>query len=250
MRDAVKTFHDSFYTQQILDLDEKGNDFSKIVALWPGDSRPLKVLDIGCGAGSVTAELVRRGHTVYGIEIQDEAIKRAKARGLQAKMGDLNQPMDFPDRFFDVIVAMDIVEHLFDPLALLADIHRMLRDDGSALIGIPQHFDIIQRVRMLLGSGIVSAEHLCYSKDYHSWNYIHIRLFRLNEAYEMIRRTGFSVDESILLPVPLFPFPLPARAVLKLMMNRFTRPVFPSLFASGVRLRVRKRLAVLHHDEL
>jgi 2-polyprenyl-3-methyl-5-hydroxy-6-metoxy-1,4-benzoquinol methylase len=237
---TVKNFHDSFYTQQILDLDEKGNDFSKIAELWPGDPRPLKVLDIGCGAGSVTAELVRRGHTVYGIEIQDEAIKRARARGLQAKMADLNQPIDFPDRFFDVIVAMDIIEHLFDPLALLLDIHRMLKDDGCALIGIPQHFDIIQRMRMLFGSGIVSAEHLYYSRDYNSWNYIHIRLFRLNEAHEMIRRTGFSVDQSILLPVALFPFPLPVRAALKLMMNRFTRPVFPNLFASGVRLRVRK----------
>lgn len=240
MRDAVKTFHDSFYTEKILDHDEKGNDFSKIAELWPNDSRPLCVLDIGCGAGSVTAELVSRGHTVYGAEIQEEAIKRANAKGLRARVTDLNQPINFPDQFFDVIVAMDIIEHLFDPLALLAEIHRTLKDDGCALIGIPQHFDVIQRVRMLFGSGVVSAEHLFYAGDYHSWNYIHIRLFRLNEAYEMMRRTGFIVDKSILLPVALFPFPLPVRSILKLMMNRFTRPVFPSLFASGVRLRVRK----------
>jgi len=136
---------------------------------------------------------------------------------------------------------MDVIEHLFDPLELLAEIRRILKDDGYALIGIPQHFDIIQRVRMLFGSGIVTAEHLSYSKDYRSWNYVHIRLFKLDEAHELTQRAGFLVEEEILLPVTLHPFSKPIRAGLKLISNRFSRRVLPSLFAAGVRMRIRKQ---------
>ncbi len=236
---TTKTFHDEFYTANILALDEGGNDFSKISSVWKEESGPLQVLDIGCGAGAVTAELVKRGHTVLGLDIQDEAIRRAKLRGLDARVADLNEPLPFEDQSMDVVLAADIIEHVYDPAGLLREIRRVLNDDGYAILAIPHHFDIIQRLRMLFGGGIVSVEHLHYCSDYKPWNYVHIRFFTLAEAQEMVRISGFNIECLERVPLPIF-FPLPVRAPLRLVSNRLGRRFFPTLFSSGLRMRVRK----------
>lgn len=245
---TIKEFHDSFYTENILDLDAQGNNFEKISSLWIEDSRPQTVLDIGCGAGAVTSELVRRGHAVYGIDIQDEAVRRASAKGLQAQVLDLNQPLPFNDKFFDATVAADVIEHVFDPLALLREVRRTLKDDGCAILGIPQHFAILQRLRMLFGKGIVTAEHKYYCAGYRSWNYPHIRLFTLQECFQVVEAAGFRVEKSELLGVPLLPYPPPHRAALRLFCNRYSRRLFPSLLSGGVRLRARKQLGAISPD--
>jgi SAM-dependent methyltransferase len=240
--DTIKSFHDDFYAEKILSLDEEGNTFSKISSLWPARSGPLQVLDIGCGAGSVTADLVKHGHTVFGIDIQDEAVRRANLRGLHARIGDLNEALSFGDQSFDVVVAGDIVEHVFDPVGLLREIRRVLKDDGCALLVIPQHFDFIQRFRMLFGKGIVSAEHLHYCRDYTPWNYVHIRFFTLAEAQQMIQFAGFDIEGLEITPLAIH-FPQPIRFLLQLVSNRVARKLFPTLFSSGLRVRVRKRIS-------
>jgi SAM-dependent methyltransferase len=238
---TIKEFHDSFYTQNILDLDAQGNTFEKISSLWIEEPRPQNILDLGCGAGAVTGELVRRGHAVYGIDIQNEAVRRASAEGLDARVWDLNQGLPFNDQCFDVVVAADVIEQVFDPLALLHEVHRTLKDEGYAILGIPQHFDILQRLRMFFGKGIVSAEHKYYCSDYRAWNYARIRLFTLRECFQVVRAAGFRVERSELLGLPLFPYPRPYRPALRLFCNRYSRWFFPSLFSGGVRLRARKQ---------
>jgi 2-polyprenyl-3-methyl-5-hydroxy-6-metoxy-1,4-benzoquinol methylase len=238
---TIKEFHDSLYSENILNLDAQGNTFEKISSLWIEDPRPQNILDLGCGAGAVTSELVRRGHAVYGLDIQDEAVRRASTEGLHAQVWDLNQGLPFDDQCFDVAVATDVIEHVFDPLALLREVHRTLKDEGYAILGIPQHFDILQRLWMLFGKGIVTAEYKFYCADYRSWNYAHIRLFTLRECFQVVRAAGFKVEKSELLGIPLFPYPLPYRAALSVFCNRYSRWFFPSLFSGGVRLRARKR---------
>ena len=201
--------------------------------------RPSAGLDIGCGAGTVTAELAKRGHTVFGLDIQDEAVRRARLRGLQARVADLNGPLPFEDQTMDVVLAADIIEHLYDPAGLLREIRRVLKDNGYAILAIPHHFDIIQRIRLLFGRGIVSAEHLHYSSDYKPWNYVHIRFFTLAEAQEIVRMSGFKIECLEQVGVPIF-YPLPVQAPLRLVFNRWGRRFFPTLFSSGQRMRVRK----------
>lgn len=242
---TIKELHDSFSTGTALNLDTQRNTFEKISSLWIEDSRLKNILDLGCGAGTVTSELGQRGHAVYGLDIQDEAVRRASAGGLHAQVWDLNQPLPFIDQCFDVAVAFDVIAHVFDPFALLGEVRRTLKDDGYAIFVLPQHFDILQRLRMLFGKGIVTAEHKYYCPDYRSWNYACIRLFTLRECFQVVRAAGFKVERSELLDLPLFPYPLPYRGALRLFCNRYSRWFFPSLFSGGVRLRARKRLKVV-----
>jgi len=237
-----KGFYDKFYTSEMLDLDEQGNTFSKIAPLWKKTTSFAKVLDLGCGAGVVSEELVKYGHEVHGIDIQDEAVRRACFRGLRAKVHDINQGIPFEDGTFNVVIATDILEHLFEPQFILKEIYRVLKNDGYAIVTLPLHFDIIQRLKIFFGGGIISHEHLQYSANCRPWNYIHIRFFILAEVYEFIKLCNFTVEKQIFRPLS-FKFRIkPLKLFFRMISNKYVARFIPSLFASGINMRLFKQI--------
>ena len=80
-----------------------------------------KVLDIGCGTGSLLAPLSQRFDT-YGIEINDDAATVASQRGVKILAGDLDE-LNGVSEEFDAVIACDVIEHVFSPLEL---VQRML----------------------------------------------------------------------------------------------------------------------------
>ena len=237
----MKAYYDRIYTGSQLDLDEKGNTFSKIAGLWQETKSQMHVLDIGCGAGSVSEVLVQRGHLVYGLDLMDEAVRRATQRGLIAQVYDVNQGLPFQDKYFDCVLALDIIEHLFDPLAALTEIHRVLTDRGYLLLFLPLHFDIYQRWRTLLGKGIVSYEHIYYNRANTAWNYFHIRFFTIPEAFDTFKLAGFISDgKPDYRPMMLPDLPRPLRKVISLHRLKKWANWWPTLFASGMLVRLHK----------
>lgn len=237
----LKEFHDKFYTSEILDLDEQGNNFCKIAPLWKGTTTSIKVLDLGCGAGTVSEQLVKYSHEVHGIHIQDEAVRRACVRGPKAQVYDINNGIPFDSETFDVFIATDILEHLFEPQFILEEIHIVLKKDGYAIVLLLLHFDIIQRLKILFGVGIVSYEHLQYSANYRSWNYVRIRFFTLNEVYEFCRLCGFNIEKQIFRPL-VFKFKSKLlRLLFRVILNSYVARFIPGLFASGICMRLVKR---------
>lgn len=76
-----------------------------------------KVLDVGCGTGSLLAPLSKRFQTV-GIEINADAASKADERGVPIVARDLDELSAVPEEF-DAIVACDVIEHVFNPLEFL-----------------------------------------------------------------------------------------------------------------------------------
>jgi SAM-dependent methyltransferase len=237
----VKEYYNNTYARTQLDLDEKFNTFSKISDMWEESKPCMRILDIGCGAGSVSDELVKRGHEVYGMDIMREGVDRAKRRGILAEIYDVNDvPLPYKDSFFDCILALDILEHLFDPLSLLRDLNRLLSADGYAIIFLPLHFDIRQRLRMLLGKGILLYEHLWYDPNCVSWEYFHIRFFTLPEAEEFIKMGGFVIERRVYRPIITSDMGWIGRRLWNASAKRFLANRFPSLFASGIKIYIRR----------
>jgi SAM-dependent methyltransferase len=112
------------YRRQILD----------IVA----DAGPEALLDLGCHDGAWTMELAEaagpRLKRVSGVEIVDEARALARSRGIEAVTGDLNEPLPFEDESFDVVHANQVIEHVRDLDLSVAEIRRVLRPNGRAVI--------------------------------------------------------------------------------------------------------------------
>ncbi len=96
-----------------------------------GESRD--VLDIGCGAGFLTNTLAMHGHRVTGIDLSLRSLEIAKKRDSTKKVRYLQLDafaLPFPDQSFDVICAMDFLEHVEMPGQVIRGIARLLRTNG------------------------------------------------------------------------------------------------------------------------
>jgi len=232
----VKAYYDRIYANGHLDLDEQGNTFVKIADAWRETKPKMRVLDIGCGAGSVSGELVQRGHLVYGLDVMDEAVRRATQRGLTAQVYDVNKGLPLEDGYFDCVLALDILEHLFDPLAALREIRRVLAADGYAIISLPLHFDLRQRLRILAGKGIVSYEHLWYNPDNVAWGYFHIRFFTLREVKDFIATGGFRIEHRVYRSKFTKDMHWLGNLFLNWRVVALLTAIRPSLFASDIKM--------------
>jgi len=239
--DQIQTHYDSVYLSKQLDLDETGNSFEKIASFWQETGQPMRILDLGCGAGSVSGELVRRGHQVTGLDIMAQAVVRARTRGIDAMVYDLNKSaLPFCSEAFDCVLTLDIIEHVFDSLAFLREVHRVLRPSGYVIADIPLHFDLRQRLRILAGRGIVSYEHLYYNPAYVAWDYFHIRFFVLAEVQQLIHNAGFHAERLRYRPVMEMFLGPQLRPLCRSRLAYVMAQWLPSLFASGVKMRLRK----------
>src|SRR6266536_3633419 len=106
--------------------------------------RPLDILDAGCGSGGMTRYLGRFGR-VTGVDLAPEALTLAKQRDLAQLARASVSKLPFLDGSFDVVTSFDVLYHLNvdDDQASLAEIHRVLRPGGIALIRLPA-FDWIR----------------------------------------------------------------------------------------------------------
>ncbi len=115
-------------------------------AVRPGEC----VLDVGCLGGALLEPMVERA-TVVGVDIIAEALERAAERGLRAVHADVSYPLPFADGAFDLVHAGEVLEHLFDPLALLRELRRVTRAGGRLLGTVPNVANLGDRARLLLG---------------------------------------------------------------------------------------------------
>jgi SAM-dependent methyltransferase len=146
-----------------------------------GDTMPVQksILTLGGGIANdlwhLTGEnlVVNADYALSGLDV-------GRQFGVQGVSVDLNvfTGLPFPDRTFDLIVCNDILEHLLDPLIVLKDAVRVLRDDGTVVISVPNHFYWPMRLRLLFGKGIMWRGILSdHGANYNEWNYMHIRFF-------------------------------------------------------------------------
>lgn len=168
---------------------EPKNVFEKIRRLvdFASDSK-LRVLDVGCGPGILDDYLESLGHEVVGLDIHEFSERLQNNKYILA---DVSKKWPVPDKSFNVVICTDVAEHLYDPAFILKEAQRVLVADGSLIFGVPNHFDLRQRLRMLFGGGIVHWDNLRHKEE--SPSYVHIRFFILPELFRMFQENGWQV---------------------------------------------------------
>jgi 2-polyprenyl-6-hydroxyphenyl methylase/3-demethylubiquinone-9 3-methyltransferase len=95
--------------------------------------RSCSVLDLGCGAGFLANDMARRGHRVIGVDRAAEAMEVAARHDRTASVvyfrGDA-QALPFGSERFDVVCAMDLLEHVDEPERVIAEAARVLAPSG------------------------------------------------------------------------------------------------------------------------
>ncbi len=103
-----------------------------------------QVLDLGCGGGAhsfVAAEHVKAvkgiDHSSRNLEIAKRLASEKKLTNVQFAEGDLEKPLDEKDQTYDVVIALDILEHLHNREQFLNEAARVLKPAGRLVVAIP-----------------------------------------------------------------------------------------------------------------
>jgi SAM-dependent methyltransferase len=142
------------------------------------DGPGRRVLELGCGDGSRLALLREAGWQVTGQEIDASAAQNARSRlGLDIRVGEITA-IDLPEGGFDAVVMNHVIEHLLDPLAVLARCRQLLRPGGVFVVTTPN---------------IDSYGHATFGRDWLGLDPPrHLQLFSLAALRALVGRAGFS----------------------------------------------------------
>jgi SAM-dependent methyltransferase len=230
------------YFDVLDDADDNLNYFSPIIkALVETISLDKnRVLDVGCGTGKFMSQLFNYCEpTLIGVDGVTSVADRALARGYESVkvVDDLSvDPLPFDDGYFDCVICKDVMEHLYDPKFALAEINRVLRQDGVFLFHVPNHFPLVGRVRFLMNNNLDTFQY--FSDDESRWTFPHIRFFEYSDIVSVLEANGFDVVKDLsynFLAVPVF-----GRFLFLNRLFRWLIRNFPNDFVSGFTIIAKK----------
>lgn len=119
------------------------------------------ILDVGCGSGFFLAEAKKRGWNVYGTEYSAALVQLAEDKGITMQRGGLS-PQTFPGLQCDVVLSVEVIEHIDNPAEEVDHIHRLLRSGGLFFCTTP-NFNALSRFWLRDRYNIIAwPEHLGY----------------------------------------------------------------------------------------
>lgn len=118
----------------LLPARREGVEFS--ACYLPRPKPGARLLEVGCGSGGMLERMAGLGWNVSGVDLDQDAAERARARGLDVRAGELVD-VAHPDRSFDAIVLVHVIEHVSDPLALLRECRRIAAPGARLVVITP-----------------------------------------------------------------------------------------------------------------
>lgn len=112
------------------------DDRSQPVPQLPEGSASPRILELGCATGTYLARLTAAGWRPVGIELSEAASEKARAAGFDVHTGTLDD-YSGGQSDFDAVAAWMVLEHVFDPIRTLRQLHDHLRPGGRLLISVP-----------------------------------------------------------------------------------------------------------------
>lgn len=115
--------------------------------------RNKKILDIGCYDGTFLNLFKNKTNKLYGLDASPQSIIRAKKNKILAKpyFFDDVSPMPYLNNSFELIIAGEIIEHIYDTDYFLSEINRLLKPGGHLLLSTPNIASLGRRIYLLLG---------------------------------------------------------------------------------------------------
>lgn len=160
------------------------------------DFSDKKVLDLGCigwelekeeygGLNFIHKKIKKIAKKLVGVDINKKAIEKYRRQGFNLKFHNLEKPFNFNEKF-DIIIAMEIIEHLNNPGIFLESIKLSLAKEGKLILSTPNAQGVsffFQRLLKNKISGIATEDHV----HWHSEETLRI----------LLRRTGFKIIKMI-----------------------------------------------------
>lgn len=118
-----------------------------------------RLLEVGCGSGGQLAIMARAGWETTGLDFDPRAVLAARQRGLNVNVGDVRDA-GFGVGQFDAIVMTHVIEHVIDPVGVLAECRRILNPQGTVVVITPNTVSLGHRVYGRNWRGLEPPRHL------------------------------------------------------------------------------------------
>ena len=154
-----------------------------------------RILDVGCADGAFGSRLLRDRQFLTGIEPDPDWARLAEAHYGVVINAPLFDVGDDVIRSHDVVVLLDVLEHMRDPFSELDRLSRALPSHGYVIISVPNVAHVYIRLRLLLG---------CFDyTDRGILDRTHLRFFTRYSLRKAVLDSGLAIERSIATPVPL-----------------------------------------------
>lgn len=171
--------------------------------MFKGDRSCRNISEIGSFLGVVSISLKKLGFNVCALDIP-EFYKSSTLKSLYERNGIpftglnlRNSKLPQESNSLDAVVICEVIEHLnFNPLPVLQEINRVLKDDGNIYIGMPNQANLGNRIKLLRGRSIHNPIGDFFKQLDRNDNMIvglHWREYTLNETIELIHEVGFDI---------------------------------------------------------
>jgi 2-polyprenyl-3-methyl-5-hydroxy-6-metoxy-1,4-benzoquinol methylase len=144
-----------------------------------------RIFELGCGNGSVSNELTKRGFEMTGVDPSPDGIRYAKEHYPHLKISPGSAYDDLAERYgkFPIVLSLEVVEHLYFPRKFAAVVNDLLLPGGTAVISTPYH-----------GYWKNLALSLTGKMDDHFtalWDYGHIKFWSMKTLRTLLMEMGF-----------------------------------------------------------
>ncbi len=207
------------------------------------------LLDLGCGSGSFLAARARGFGPAVGLDIAMRwlilARKRLDEEGLRSTrlVCGCSEDLPFPASSFHAIVAGDVIEHVNDQAATLAEAHRVLRPGGRLIMATPNRFSLANEPHVgVWGVGFLPRRWMIpYVRLVSKQDFRAIRTLGLGEWKKLLKDSDFAATR-ILAP------PLPAEDLRRFgPIKRLLAGAYNRLISSSIGQGIAKRVGPLFH---
>jgi SAM-dependent methyltransferase len=175
------------------------------------------VLDLGAKWGGLAASIdVQVDYT--GLDLSEVNAAAAAKAGLTFVRGDVTELLPFADASFDCVFCLELLEHLLAPARLLAEIRRVLKADGRAVISVPSPYSWVEVARELFGLHDTEG---------------HLNAFTTPVMENLAGLTGFRIDRRLgtSLRIPKTSRLIPTDSILARSRMYVLRPTDDVVFA-------------------
>ncbi|MFC1626983.1 class I SAM-dependent methyltransferase [Patescibacteria group bacterium] len=175
--------------------------YQKAMLLLP-DLTHKKVLELGSGHGELAKILKPKVKSYTATDLSSKYVKQLNNQGFTAVQADFNQKLPFKNKQFDLVITLEVVEHLAKAEEFLAEINRVLNPKGLLIISTPNIAWWGYRLFCLLGQPPKKEGY-------------HLRFFTHHTMIKLLKKNNFIIKKSAsfttiplinrFLPKPIYP---------------------------------------------
>jgi 2-polyprenyl-3-methyl-5-hydroxy-6-metoxy-1,4-benzoquinol methylase len=181
-RSAAETEYDesSYFTERnsyLKNQEAIASQFQKILDRVKLYKAGGMFLDVGCSVGIFLDVVRRNGFEAKGVEVSKWASEFSRQKGFDVVTGGLVDG-NYPEKSFDIVIMNHVLEHISEPIKILVEVKRILKDDGLFVIGVPNFGSYMAK--------LLKGKWFSLMPDQHIWQFTHESLCNL------LKRTGFT----------------------------------------------------------